>query len=169
MRRILVTSASDANGDGYGTVLSFSADGVLARPFSDDPRITDPRGMSLSPAGDLVYVTRGDDRVLALSAPGTSHGSSGGAAGTTPHQWLLAQRLALAQRLLETTDLPIDQVAASAGFGTPAAMRLQFQQALDTSPASYRRTFHTSSATGPQAVWLSDQSLAASRHQGTPQ
>ena len=40
------------------------------------------------------------------------------ATGTTPHQWLLTQRLALAQRLLETTDQPIDQVAASAGFGT---------------------------------------------------
>lgn len=71
MRRILVTSASGANGDGYGTVLSFSAGGDLAGPFSDDPRITDPRGMSLSPGGDLVYVTSGDDRVLALDKNGT--------------------------------------------------------------------------------------------------
>jgi DNA-binding beta-propeller fold protein YncE len=70
MRRILVTSASGANGDGYGTVLSFSASGDLAGSFSDDPRIADPRGMSLSPAGDLVYVTSGDDRVLALDTNG---------------------------------------------------------------------------------------------------
>ena len=70
MRRILVTSACGANGDGYGTLLSFSADGELAGPFSDDPRITDPRGLSLSPAGDLVYVTSGDDRVLALGKNG---------------------------------------------------------------------------------------------------
>jgi DNA-binding beta-propeller fold protein YncE len=70
MRRILVTSASGANGDGYGTVLSFSAGGELTGPFSDDPRITDPRGMSLSPAGDMVYVTSGDDRVLALDKNG---------------------------------------------------------------------------------------------------
>lgn len=68
------------------------------------------------------------------------------ATGTTPHHWLLTQRLALAQRLLETTDQPIEHIAASAGFGTPAAMRLQFQQALDTSPAAYRRTFRTPSA-----------------------
>jgi len=68
--RILVTSASGANGDGYGTVLSFSAGGDLAGPFGDDPRITDPRGMSLSPGGDLVYVTSGDDRVLALDKNG---------------------------------------------------------------------------------------------------
>jgi DNA-binding beta-propeller fold protein YncE len=70
MGRILVTSASGANGDGYGTVLSFSGHGELAGPFSDDPRITDPRGMSLNLAGDLVYVTSGDDRVLALDKSG---------------------------------------------------------------------------------------------------
>jgi transcriptional regulator GlxA family with amidase domain len=68
------------------------------------------------------------------------------ATGTTPHQWLLTQRLALAQRLLETTGETIDRRAASAGFGTPAAMRLQFQKALDTSPAAYRRTFRDTSA-----------------------
>jgi DNA-binding beta-propeller fold protein YncE len=69
MTRVLVTSASGANGDGYGTILSF-AGGQLTGPFSDDPRVTDPRGMSLNPAGDLVYVTSGDDRVLALDASG---------------------------------------------------------------------------------------------------
>jgi DNA-binding beta-propeller fold protein YncE len=70
MSRILVTSASGANGDGYGTILSFSDSGQLIGPFSNDPRVTDPRGMSLSPAGDLVYVTSGDDRVLALDTSG---------------------------------------------------------------------------------------------------
>ncbi len=68
--RILVTSASGANGDGYGTLLCFAAAGNLAGPFSDDARITDPRGLSLSPDGDLIYVTSGDDRVLALGRNG---------------------------------------------------------------------------------------------------
>lgn len=71
MTQILVTSASGANGDGYGALLGFSADGVLTGAFSDDGRITDPRGLSLGPAGDLVYVTSGDDRVLALDRTGT--------------------------------------------------------------------------------------------------
>ena len=62
MTRILVTSASGADGDGYGTLLCFSAGGELAGPFSNDPRIADPRGLSLSPAGDLIYVNSGDDR-----------------------------------------------------------------------------------------------------------
>jgi AraC family transcriptional regulator, transcriptional activator FtrA len=61
--------------------------------------------------------------------------------GTSPHQWLLTQRTSLAQRLLETTDQPIERIATDAGFGTAAAMRLHFQRALHTSPAAYRRCF----------------------------
>jgi hypothetical protein len=58
--RILVTSASGANGDGYGTLLGFAGDGEPSGLFSDDQRIIDPRGLSLSlsPGGDLVYMTR---------------------------------------------------------------------------------------------------------------
>jgi transcriptional regulator GlxA family with amidase domain len=61
--------------------------------------------------------------------------------GTSPHQWLLTQRTAHAQRLLETTDESIERIATDSGFGTPAAMRLHFQRALKTSPAAYRRCF----------------------------
>jgi transcriptional regulator GlxA family with amidase domain len=61
--------------------------------------------------------------------------------GTSPHQWLLTQRTALAQRLLETTDHAVEHIAGEAGFGTAAAMRLHFQRALHTSPAAYRRCF----------------------------
>lgn len=61
--------------------------------------------------------------------------------GTSPHQWLLTQRTALAQRLLETTDNSVELVAQGAGFATAAALRLRFQRALRTSPQAYRRTF----------------------------
>ena len=61
--------------------------------------------------------------------------------GTTPHQWLLAQRILLARRLLETTDLSIDRVADEAGFGSPAALRMHFQRSVHTSPQAYRRVF----------------------------
>jgi DNA-binding beta-propeller fold protein YncE len=63
----LVTSASGANGDGYGTVLGFGPEAELAGPFSRDPGITNPRGMSLDPSGALVYLNSGDDRILALN------------------------------------------------------------------------------------------------------
>lgn len=61
--------------------------------------------------------------------------------GTTPRQWLIAQRMELAQRLLETTDLPVEQVARRAGFGTSLSLRQHFLSRLQTSPSAYRRTF----------------------------
>jgi transcriptional regulator GlxA family with amidase domain len=63
------------------------------------------------------------------------------ATGTTPHQWLVTQRVALAQQLLETTDLGVDAIADRCGFGTAASLRLHFQRHAHTSPAAYRRTF----------------------------
>jgi len=70
MTPVLVTSANGANGDGYGAILGFSADGSLIGPFSQDRRITDPRGISRDQSGELVYVNSGDDRVLALDRRG---------------------------------------------------------------------------------------------------
>lgn len=63
------------------------------------------------------------------------------ATGSTVGAWLLNQRLALAQRLLETTAKPIGQVAREAGFGTDVNMRQHFGRNLKTSPARYRREF----------------------------
>jgi transcriptional regulator GlxA family with amidase domain len=61
--------------------------------------------------------------------------------GSTPHRWLLAQRLGFGQKLLETTDLGIDQLAEQVGFGTAAAFRLQFSRQFRTTPSAYRRAF----------------------------
>ena len=41
--------------------------------------------------------------------------------GQSPHNWLAEQRVALARRLLETTELPVERIAADAGFGTAAS------------------------------------------------
>lgn len=61
--------------------------------------------------------------------------------GTTVGAWLLDQRLALAQRLLETTVLTIDRIAEQAGFGSVVSLRKQFTKALNTSPGRYRKEF----------------------------
>src|ERR1700685_2816534 len=84
MTRILVTSASGVNGDGYGAILSFTADGVMTGPFSRDRRISDTRGLSLGPSGELVYVNSGDDRVLALDGHGKVALDSGRIDGLDP-------------------------------------------------------------------------------------
>jgi transcriptional regulator GlxA family with amidase domain len=65
------------------------------------------------------------------------------ATGVTPHQWLLQQRLLLAQRLLELTDLPVDRVAEDCGLGTATNLRSHFRQAIGTTPTAYRRTFRS--------------------------
>lgn len=61
--------------------------------------------------------------------------------GTTPHQWLSHQRVLLAERLLEETGIPIEEVARRSGFGTAATLRHSFSRVRGTSPAAYRRTF----------------------------
>lgn len=63
------------------------------------------------------------------------------ATGTTFIKWLNAERVARAQQLLETTDLPIDCVASQVGFGTTLSLRQQFTAQLGTSPSDYRRSF----------------------------
>jgi transcriptional regulator GlxA family with amidase domain len=61
--------------------------------------------------------------------------------GVSPGEWLQRERLRLAQRLLETTDVPVDQVARDAGYETSAALRAQFTARLHTSPRAYRLSF----------------------------
>jgi len=63
--------------------------------------------------------------------------------GTTPHQWLMHQRVLAAQRRLEKTAESIDQVAAAVGLESAATLRVHFARALGISPAAYRRRFST--------------------------
>jgi transcriptional regulator GlxA family with amidase domain len=66
--------------------------------------------------------------------------------GTSPLQWLLRERLAAAQRLLETSDESVGRVAAACGFGSPASLRAHFGRELRTSPLAYRRAFRATTA-----------------------
>ena len=61
--------------------------------------------------------------------------------GTTAFRWIVRERVRLAQRLLETTSLPIDAVARKSGFGTADNLRKHFSRALRTTPQAYRRAF----------------------------
>jgi AraC family transcriptional regulator, transcriptional activator FtrA len=61
--------------------------------------------------------------------------------GHSPKRWLTAQRIHRARRLLETTELPVEEVAQRSGFGTAAALRTHFGRATATRPTAYRRTF----------------------------
>jgi transcriptional regulator GlxA family with amidase domain len=63
------------------------------------------------------------------------------ATGTTPHAWLLRQRVQFARRQLESTHEPIERIAQRSGFGTAALLRHHFLRHTGVAPTAYRRSF----------------------------
>ena len=63
--------------------------------------------------------------------------------GCTPAAYVEQVRVEVARRLLETTGLPVDDVAAGAGFGTPETMRRAFARRVGASPTEYRDRFRS--------------------------
>jgi transcriptional regulator GlxA family with amidase domain len=86
-------------------------------------------------------VTVGDLAARSAMSPRTFARRFLASTGTTPLAWIVRERLRLAQRMLETSDLPIDVVARTSGFGSPDNLRKHFSRELRTNPQAYRRTF----------------------------
>ena len=61
--------------------------------------------------------------------------------GSTVGDWLLGERLAFTQRLLETTDQRVESIATLAGFGSPVSLRHHFRKVIGVSPNAWRQTF----------------------------
>ncbi|MFI6351610.1 GlxA family transcriptional regulator [Streptomyces sp. NPDC050743] len=61
--------------------------------------------------------------------------------GVSPLQWLLHQRIERARELLETTTLPMDQVAAACGLGTADSLRTHVVRRTGLTPSAYRAQF----------------------------
>ena len=55
--------------------------------------------------------------------------------------WLLQQRLARAQQLLESTDASLESIASQCGLGSAQNLRLQFRKVLGLTPQQWRRQF----------------------------
>jgi transcriptional regulator GlxA family with amidase domain len=83
---------------------------------------------------------------LAHMAPRTFARRFRSETGVTPHDWLTGQRMLLARRLLEDSDLGIDAIADRAGFGSAATLRHHFGHRLSTTPQAYRAAFKTRAA-----------------------
>jgi transcriptional regulator GlxA family with amidase domain len=114
---------SPVTGDGLAGVLDW-ARGRLDQPLT---------------VADLAAYARTSPRTLARRFRSTT--------GTTPLQWLLGERLRLAQQLLESSDEPVERIAELAGFGTPANLRQHFGRATTVSPQAYRRAFRSGALT----------------------
>jgi len=97
----------------------------------------------------LDWAVRRLDRPLAVAemarrarmSPRSFARHFGAATGTTPHRWLLEQRLQRAEALLESTDLTVDLVADRCGFGSPDTLRHHFARRRGTTPSAHRRAF----------------------------
>jgi transcriptional regulator GlxA family with amidase domain len=63
--------------------------------------------------------------------------------GCTPAAYVEQVRVEVARRLLETTGLSVDEVAATAGFGTPETLRRAFARRVGARPTEYRDRFRS--------------------------
>jgi len=77
----------------------------------------------------------------AAVSPRALHRRFRDATGTSPGDWLTAERLARARELLEASSLPIEDVALACGYGAAATLRHHFHARFGVAPAAYRRRF----------------------------
>ncbi|WP_314947305.1 AraC family transcriptional regulator [Bradyrhizobium cosmicum] len=59
--------------------------------------------------------------------------------GLPPHQWLLRQRVKAAKQLMTVRDLPLSEIASSAGFANQSHFTRVFSQIVGVSPGAWRR------------------------------
>ncbi|MER5930331.1 helix-turn-helix domain-containing protein [Streptomyces sp. NPDC002054] len=114
----------------------------LAAPVpadTDDERLADVLAWARAHLDHRITVAGLAER--ALLSPRTFARRFKAATGATPHAWLTAQRLALAEELLETTGLPIEEIARRVGYGSAAVFREQFALRRGVAPRTYRRAF----------------------------
>ncbi|MEU7156554.1 GlxA family transcriptional regulator [Streptomyces chrestomyceticus] len=71
--------------------------------------------------------------------------------GTSPAEWLTSARLKHARHLLESTELPVDDIAARTGLGSGTNLRQHMRVTLDTTPSAYRRAFRSTAASRTDA------------------
>jgi transcriptional regulator GlxA family with amidase domain len=67
--------------------------------------------------------------------------------GLPPMRWLTLQRVLEARRLLEATDLPVEDIARRCGLGTAGNLRLHLAREAATTPSAYRRAFRDGAIT----------------------
>ncbi|KNX36558.1 hypothetical protein VV01_04360 [Luteipulveratus halotolerans] len=97
---------------------------------------------------DTVTVTAMATR--AGTSTRTLHRTVTGRTGQSPQEWLLRERLSVAQELLESTSLTTEAIARRVGLGSSANLRGHFSRAFGLPPRDYRMSF----AKAPPALRL---------------
>jgi len=61
--------------------------------------------------------------------------------GQSPGAWIRSRRVDRARELLESRDLPVDEVARLSGLGTGGNLRHHLRRGMGMSPSSYRKVY----------------------------
>jgi transcriptional regulator GlxA family with amidase domain len=137
--------AAAANGIARRMVVPPQREGGQAQ-FVETP-VSPVPGTGLAPVLEWAERHLGDDLSVAVLAGRAAMSERTFArrfreqTGTTPHHWVLARRVALAEQLLEAGGLSVEQIADRAGFGSATMLRHHFRRARSTAPSAYRRAF----------------------------
>jgi AraC family transcriptional regulator len=59
--------------------------------------------------------------------------------GVPPYSWTLQRRVAAAEHLLASTNIPVSEIAVQIGFADQSHLTKAFRRALGTTPAAWRR------------------------------
>jgi transcriptional regulator GlxA family with amidase domain len=109
----------------------------LSVPANDDESLTSVLDWARARIDEPLTV---DDLARrAAMSPRTFYRRLHATTGTTPLRWLLNERVARAQALLETTDLSVERIAALSGIGTANNLRHHFLRQVGMSPSDYRQ------------------------------
>ena len=61
--------------------------------------------------------------------------------GQAPGAWVRSRRIDRARELLESRDLPVDEVARLSGLGSGGNLRHHLRRGVGMSPSSYRKVY----------------------------
>ena len=151
---LLVTSASGANGNGFGALLAFELDGRFLGTFIEDDRIADPRGLAIDPKENLLFLNSGADRVLAISSQGRVVRDTGRIEGLNPGGGSFGPDgrylcLGLSRDRNGDGRLPVDGGRQMQSTSSPKGGGFKFRHSVNThaqpnSPAVYDSSHHQS-------------------------
>src|SRR5690606_11315022 len=134
---------------------------------AEDTRVADSMAWALARLAEPITVETLARR--AHMSPRTYLRHFARTTGTSPIRWLIAQRIQASLPLLESTDLPIEEVAAAVGFERAVTYRHHFGQAMRTSPSAYRRAFRApAAASSPGGVSRAVRAARSRRRRGRP-
>lgn len=152
LMQLLVAEFDDGNPTGrlyaesvaHALALRFLHLGAVV-PIDAPARISALPGRRLARVKDFVESSLGQDITLESLAREAGYSRAHflrmfrESTGTTPHQYVMQQRIAHAEHLLTTTPLGVAEIAVACGFSSQAHLTMAFKKQTGKTPAEYRR------------------------------